>query len=140
MVRCAICHPFRSCHRYSCPTIGSGRHPFCARRVRSRQATTLDPQSFAAAVTESTHFRSPCRRFVCSPHSPRPFDPFSHRSETFYPASGFLLFAVPSVVGIYWRMFFSAFLVLGFGLAVSVAHFTTVVMRAVDQNRAGTAS
>src|SRR5258708_37337928 len=70
---------------YSCPTLGSGRHPFCDRRVRSRQATTLDPQSFAAAVTESTHFRSPRRRFVCSPHSPRPPDPFSHRSETFYP-------------------------------------------------------
>src|SRR5437667_3288530 len=37
------------------------------------------------AVTESTHFRSPRRRFVCSPHSPRPPDPFRHRSETFYP-------------------------------------------------------
>src|SRR5205809_7922370 len=65
--------------------LGPGGIPFCGRRVRSRQATTLNPQSFAAAVTESTHFRSPRRRFVCSPHWPRPPDPLSHRSETFYP-------------------------------------------------------
>ena len=37
----------------------------------------------AAAVTQSTHFRSPCCRFVCSPHSPCPRDPFSNRTETF---------------------------------------------------------
>jgi putative transposase len=34
-------------------------------------------------VTPPPNFRSPRRRFVCSPHSPRPPDPFGHRSETF---------------------------------------------------------
>jgi predicted MFS family arabinose efflux permease len=55
-------------------------------------------------------------------------------------ALGFVLFAVPAVGGSYWRSFFTAVVVLGFGMAVTVAPLTTVVMNSVDEDRVGTAS
>jgi predicted MFS family arabinose efflux permease len=53
---------------------------------------------------------------------------------------GFVLFAVPSVGDSYWKAFFPAVVVLGFGMAVTVAPLTTVVMNSVNQDRVGTAS
>jgi EmrB/QacA subfamily drug resistance transporter len=55
-------------------------------------------------------------------------------------ALGFMLFALPSIADDYWKTFFPVILVLGFGMAVTVAPLTTVVMNSVGQDRAGTAS
>jgi EmrB/QacA subfamily drug resistance transporter len=55
-------------------------------------------------------------------------------------ALGFVLFAVPSIEGNYWRRFFPAVIVLGFGMAVTVAPLTTVVMNSVNKDRVGAAS
>ena len=55
-------------------------------------------------------------------------------------ATGFGLFAIAHTGMSYWASFFPAFVVLGFGMAVSVAPLTTAVMGSVDRDRAGTAS
>src|SRR5579863_4576663 len=55
-------------------------------------------------------------------------------------AIGFALFSVPTVGGSYWKSFFPEIIILGFGMAVTVAPLTTVVMNSVEEYRAGAAS
>lgn len=56
-------------------------------------------------------------------------------------AAGFSVFAMALAGGgDYWRSFFPGMLVLGFGMAVTVAPLTTVVMNSVSQDHSGAAS
>lgn len=55
-------------------------------------------------------------------------------------AAGYVLLALPGVDGSYWTTYFPAILLLGLGMAVSIAPLTTVVLSSVKESQTGIAS
>ena len=55
-------------------------------------------------------------------------------------ALGYIMFVLPEIGGSYWRTFFAPLMILGVGMAISIAPMTTALMNSVPESYSGLAS
>lgn len=104
----------------------------------------IQVQGYSAALTGATFIPFNVLMALLSPWAGGLRDRYGSRLPlvvgALIVAASFVLFAITGVGGSYWTTFFPAMIVLGLGMAITVAPLTALVMSSVAPERIGAAS